>query len=70
MTNATKANIAALINALLGLLIGLGAIDLTAEQVGLVIGVWNAAAVAYMGLTYKASPLRIPDTALDEHDNN
>lgn len=61
MTNATKGNVAALINAVLALLIGLGVMDLTNEQIGLVIGVWNALAVVVMGLTFKRSPKRVHD---------
>lgn len=59
MTNATKANAIALVNAVLGLLVVLGVLD--ESLVGPVLAVANAAAALAVGLTYKASPKRIAD---------
>lgn len=61
MTNATKGNVTAAVNAILAMLVGLGVLDLTNEQIGLVVGAVNAVALALMGLTFRSSPKRVPD---------
>ena len=61
MTNATKALIIAVINAFLGLAIAFD-VALTPEQVGAVLAVANAVGALIVGLTYKSSPTRIPDS--------
>jgi hypothetical protein len=60
LTNATKANLIAALNAVLvcATLFGL---DLTDAQVVAVMGVANALGVLVVGLTYKDSPKRIPE---------
>jgi hypothetical protein len=60
LTNATKANLIAALNAVLvcATLFGL---DLSDEQVLAVMGVANALGVLVVGLTYKDSPKRIPE---------
>lgn len=60
MTNATKATIIAFINALFGLL-AVFDLALTEAQKGAIILVVDLALAAWIGLTYKDSPKRIPD---------
>lgn len=60
MTNATKAGVIALVNALLGAAVAFG-VPLTEVQTGAVLAVANAALGLWVGLTYKNSPARIPD---------
>jgi hypothetical protein len=59
VTNATKAQIIVLINAIFSALIVFGLF--TAEQAGSLGLVANAAFGAYVGITYKDSPKRVPD---------
>lgn len=61
LTNATKGNVVAAVNAVLGMLVGLGVLHLTDAQIGSIVGAVNAVALAVMALTYKASPKRVPD---------
>lgn len=61
MTNTTKGNLTAAVNAILAMLVGLGILDLTNEQIGLVVGAVNAVALALISLTYKQSPKRVKD---------
>lgn len=58
LTNATKAQIIATVNAVLGLLIAFHVV-LTAAQLGAVDVAANAVLSLIVGLTYTASPLRI-----------
>lgn len=60
MTNATKANIIAAVNAGLALVIAFGVSLSDAQTAAIVAGV-NAALVLYVGLSYKTSPKRIAD---------
>ncbi len=60
MTNATKANIAATVNAVLGAAVLFG-LPLSEAQLGGVIAAANAIVVLVVGLTYKDSQKRIPD---------
>lgn len=60
MTNATKANLIAALNALLGLAVLFGA-PLSEEQIAGVLAAANAVGVLVIGLTYKSSPKRTPD---------
>lgn len=57
MTNATKAQIIAAVNALLGLAVAFN-VALTQAQIGAVGVVVNAALALFVGLTFKQSPLR------------
>jgi hypothetical protein len=57
MTNATKANILAVLNSALGLAVLFGA-PLTPEQIGGVLGLGNAIGVLVVSLTYKRSRKR------------
>ncbi len=59
-SNATKAQIVAIANAVL---IALPAFGILTDntQMGAVAGVFNAVAIAFVGATYKLSPNRIPD---------
>ena len=61
MTNATKAGAIALVNALLGAAVAFGA-PLSDAQVGAVLTVANAALGLWVGLTYKNSSKRLPET--------
>lgn len=61
MTNTTKGNLTAAVNAILAMLVGLGILDLTNEQIGLVMGAVNAVALLLISLTYKQSPKRVKD---------
>lgn len=60
MTNATKANIIAAINAALVLVISFGVNVSDAQQAAIVLGV-NALLALIVGLTYELSPKRIAD---------
>jgi hypothetical protein len=60
LTNATKANLIAVLNAVL-IAATLFGLDLSDEQVLAVMGVANALGVLVVGLTYKDSPKRIPE---------
>lgn len=60
LTNATKANVIAVVNAVLGLLLSFG-VSLSTDQIGSILGVVNALFVLWVSLTYKASPKRIAD---------
>jgi hypothetical protein len=59
MTNATKAQIIVVINALLALLQSFG-VDLTDEQQGAILILINAGLGLWVGLTYKDSTKRVP----------
>lgn len=61
LTNATKGNLVAAVNAILAMLVGLGVLHLTDAQIGLVVGAVNALAIVVMGFTYQSSPKRVPD---------
>jgi hypothetical protein len=60
LTNAVKANLIAVLNALL-IAATLFGLDLSDEQVLAIMGVANALGVLAVGLTYKDSPKRIPE---------
>jgi hypothetical protein len=60
LTNATKANLIAVLNAVL-IAATLFGLDLSDEQVLAVMGVANALGVLVVGLTYKDSPKRISE---------
>lgn len=60
MTNATKAVIISVVNAVLGLLVAFG-MALTPEQIGAVLALANSVGALVVGLTYKDSQKRIPD---------
>ncbi len=60
LTNAAKAQIIVVINALLGLLIAFG-VSLSDAQMGAVTTTVNALLGLWVALTYKASPKRVPD---------
>ena len=60
MTNATKAVILGLVNAGLTLVTSFG-VTLTDAQTAAVTGFVNAALVAWVALTFKKSPKRVPD---------
>jgi hypothetical protein len=60
MTNATKANLIAVINAVL-LCATLFGLELTDAQVAGIMGVANALGVLAVSLTYKDSPKRISE---------
>lgn len=59
MTNATKANLIAAINALLALAVTFG-VNLSDAQTAAVSVAVNAILTLWVGLTYKDSPTRIP----------
>lgn len=61
MTNTTKGNLTAAVNAILAMLVGLGVLDLTNEQIGTIVGAVNAVALVLISLTYKQSPKRVKD---------
>lgn len=60
MTNATKANIIAALNALLGLLVAFG-VDVTEAQTAAILVFANAIGIIAVSLTFKSSPKRIPE---------
>jgi hypothetical protein len=60
MTNATKANLLAALNACLGLAVLFG-IPLSNEQQGGIYVAVNAVAAVFVGLTYKKSAKRIEE---------
>lgn len=59
-TNTTKAQVIALINALLGVAVLFG-LNLTTDQISAVMTAVNVAASLFVTVTYKRSPTRIPD---------
>lgn len=59
MTNATKAQIIAVTNALFGALVSFG--DFNETQSVALVGLVNAALVAWVALTYKKSSKRVSD---------
>ena len=60
ITNASKANIIATANALLGLLLAFG-VDITKEQTAALVLLVNTVLVLWIGLTYDLSAKRTPD---------
>lgn len=68
MTNTTKGNLTAAVNAILAMLVGVGVLDLSNEQIGLIVGAVNAVALVVISLTYKSSPKRIPDPEAPQED--
>lgn len=60
MTNATKANVIALVNAIFGLLTAFD-VAFTEAQKGAIIGVVNAVFVVFVGATYTQSRKRTPE---------
>lgn len=62
ITNATKANVMGLVNAVLGVLIAFHVV-LTQTQLGAIDVLANAVMIALIGATYKASAMRKPDPA-------
>lgn len=60
MTNATKANLIAVVNAALVLIVSFG-VNVTDGQQAAITGAVNAALVLWIGLTYTDSAKRIPD---------
>lgn len=60
MTNATKANIIAVINAVLGAAVLFG-LPLSEEQLGGIMAAVNAIGILAVGLTYQNSSKRIPE---------
>jgi hypothetical protein len=62
MTNATKANVIALVNAFLLCLQAFG-VPLTNEQQAAIGALVNAALVTWIGVTYKDSKARVPEAA-------
>jgi hypothetical protein len=60
MTNATKANLIAVLNAGLGLLIAFDVVLSTAQQ-GAIVAVANTVLALWVSLTYKDSAKRIAD---------
>lgn len=60
MTNATKALIIAFVNAVLGMLTAFD-VALTSGQQAAILGLVNTGLALWIGVTYKASPKRIPD---------
>ncbi len=60
MTNALKASVIAALNAGLGLAVVFG-VPLSEVQIGAIMTFANALLAVWVGLTYKYSPMRIPD---------
>lgn len=60
MTNATKAQVLALVNALLGLAVAFD-LALTQVQLGAITVAVNAVLSLWVGLTFKSSAKRLPD---------
>lgn len=60
ITNATKALIISVVNAVLGLAVAFG-VALTPEQIGAILAVANSVGALVVALTYKSSPTRVPD---------
>lgn len=60
MTNATKALVTSLVNAVIALVVAFGW-DATDAQIAAILGVSNAVLALWVALTYKNSPKRIPD---------
>jgi hypothetical protein len=60
LTNASKAQVIAVVNAALGLVIAFGVNMTSAQQVSITTLV-NAVLALWVGITYKASPRRTPD---------
>jgi hypothetical protein len=59
-TNATKAQLLAVVNAVVALVTAFG-FSLSGEQVAAITLVVNALFGLWVGLTYKDSPKRVPD---------
>lgn len=64
VSNATKAQVIALANALLVLVTSFG-VELSDAQTAAIVGALNAGLSLWVGLTFRASTRRIPDTAFD-----
>ena len=60
MTNATKANLIAALNAGLGFVIAFG-VNLTDIQTAATLVFANAVASLFVGVTFKNSPKRVPE---------
>lgn len=60
LTNATKANIIAVVNAALSLALLFG-LPLTEQQFGGIMVLVNAVGILVVGLTYKNSAKRVPE---------
>ncbi len=60
MTNATKANAIAAVNAALTLIVSFG-VNVTDAQQAAITGAVNAALVLWISLTYRSSAKRVPD---------
>lgn len=60
MTNATKAQIVALVNVLLALVVAFG-FELTEAQTVAIEGAANGVLSVWIAVTYKGSPKRVPD---------
>lgn len=60
MTNATKANVIAAINALLALLVSFG-VNLSEAQTAGTVAFINALLVIWVSVTYRDSVKRVPD---------
>ena len=61
MTNAWKAVLIGVINGVIQFSESFGIYDFSDQQEAAVIGLFNSIAVAYVLLTYKNSPKRIPE---------
>lgn len=61
MTNALKAQIIVSVNALLGLIVLFGVPLTTQQQAGITLFV-NSVLAIYVGMTYKRSPKRLPES--------
>ena len=61
ITNATKAQAIAAVNAILGLLSAFNIAHLTDAQSGALLVAVNAILALVVGITYKASKARVPD---------
>lgn len=61
ITNASKAQVIAFVNAVIGLLVAFELVELSTEQLAAVATFVNLAAGAFVALTYKMSPKRLPD---------
>ncbi len=61
ITNATKAQAIAAVNAILGLLAAFGVGHLTDTQSGALLVAVNAVLSLVVGITYKSSKARVPD---------
>jgi hypothetical protein len=61
ITNATKAVWIGVLNALFQFSEAFGLYDFSDEKKSAILGLFNAAALAYVLVTYKDSPKRIPE---------